>query len=196
MAGQRGEYKKSARRREEILDAAFVVFSRSGYNAATMSEIAREVGMSQPGLLHHYGSKLELLQAVFERRDQMALDILSGRRDIEFLRGLVEISRRNHAKRHVIRLYTTLAGEASNPDHPARGYFEQRFELVVGETERAFADCAELGILNEGVDPHMAALSTVGQTEGMQLLWLTGYEEIDMAEVARTHIQQYLSVEL
>ncbi|WP_062201381.1 TetR/AcrR family transcriptional regulator [Demequina salsinemoris] len=196
MAGQRGEYAKSAKRREEILDAAFTVFSRSGFTGATVSEIAREVGMSQPGLLHHYDGKLAMLEAVFERRDQVALDILSGRRDLEFLRGLVEISRRNHEKRDLIRLYTVIAAEATNPDHPAHAHFQRRFDRVVSGTEQAFAQAAELGLLKEGVTPRDAALSSIAQTEGLQLLWLSGFNEIDMAEGARLHMQQFLTVEL
>ncbi|WNM23774.1 TetR/AcrR family transcriptional regulator [Demequina capsici] len=196
MAGQRGEYAKSARRREEILDAAFTVFSRSGFTGATVSEIAREVGMSQPGLLHHFDSKLAMLEAVFERRDQSALDILSGRRDIEFLRGLVEISRRNHEKRDLIRLYTVIAAEATAPDHPAHAHFQRRFHRVLGGTQAAFEEAQRLGLLKEGVDPRAAALSSIAVTEGLQLMWLSGFDEIDMAKGAQIHMQQFLTVPL
>ncbi|WP_353082081.1 TetR/AcrR family transcriptional regulator [Tessaracoccus lapidicaptus] len=196
MATVRGEYRKSAQRREEVLDAAFRVFSRVGFTKASVSEIAREVGMSQPGLLHHYDSKLAMLLAVFERRDQTAQDILGGRRDIEFLRGLVEISRRNNEKRELIRFYTVIAGEATSPDHPAHARFKERFKLIVRETSQAFEDLRELGMLNEGVDPRAAALSCVAMVEGLQLLWLNDLPGIDMAEDMRRHMQQFLAVEL
>lgn len=196
MAGVRGEYRKSAQRREEVLDAAFRVFVRVGFTNATITEIAREAGMSQPGILHHYDSKLAMLVAVFERRDQTAQDILGGRRDIEFLRGLLEISRRNNDKRDLIRLYTVLAGEATSPDHPAHQHFKERFQMIVRETSGALEDMQRLGMLREGVDPVKAAMSITALVEGLQLLWLNDFDDIDMVEDVRRHMQGFVAVEL
>lgn len=196
MAGVRGEYRKSAQRREEVLDAAFRVFVRVGFTNATITEIAREAGMSQPGILHHYDSKLAMLVAVFERRDQTAQDILGGRRDIEFLRGLLEISRRNNDKRDLIRLYTVLAGEATSPDHPAHQHFKERFQMIVRETSGALEDMQRLGMLRDGVDPVKAAMSITALVEGLQLLWLNDFDDIDMVEDIRRHMQGFVAVEL
>jgi AcrR family transcriptional regulator len=196
MAGVRGEYRKSAQRREEVLDAAFRVFVRVGFTNATITEIAREAGMSQPGILHHYDSKLAMLVAVFERRDQTAQDILGGRRDIEFLRGLLEISRRNNDKRDLIRLYTVLAGEATSPDHPAHQHFKERFQMIVRETSGALEDMQRLGMLRDGVDPVKAAMSITALVEGLQLLWLNDFDDIDMVEDVRRHMQGFVAVEL
>jgi len=191
MATQRGAYKKSAKRREEILDAAFEVFSRQGYTAASVNEIARTVGMTQPGLLHHFGSKLAMLEAVLERRDQIALDILSGRHDVELLRGLVEIFRRNAAVPGLLRLYSILAAEASDPDHPAHDYVARRFDLVLGGTTRAFEELDARGLLRPGIDPRRAAVETTAMAEGLQLLWLHGALP-DMEKAAREHLESYL----
>ncbi len=196
MAGVRGEYRKSAKRREEVLDAAFRVFVRVGFTNATVSEIAREAGMSQPGVLHHYDSKLAMLLAVFERRDVTAQDILGGRRDIEFLRGLMEITRRNNDKRDLIRLYTVIAAEATTPDHPVHPYIHDRFDMIVRESTRAFEDLQRLGLLRDGVDPAKAALRTTSMVEGMQLLWLNDVPGIDMVQDMHDYIQSFLTVEL
>ncbi|MHA6522825.1 TetR/AcrR family transcriptional regulator [Tessaracoccus sp. G1721] len=196
MAGVRGEYRKSAQRREEVLDAAFRVFVRVGFTNATITEIAREAGMSQPGILHHYESKLAMLVAVFERRDQTAQDILGGRRDVEFLRGLLEISRRNNDKRDLIRLYTVLAGEATSPDHPAHQHFRDRFQMIVRETSGALEDMRTLGMLRDEVDPRKAAISITAMVEGLQLLWLNDLEGVDMVEDVRRYMQGMVTVEL
>ena len=137
-----------------------------------------------------------MLVAVFERRDQTAQDILGGRRDIEFLRGLLEISRRNNDKRDLIRLYTVLAGEATSPDHPAHQHFKERFQMIVRETSGALEDMQRLGMLREGVDPVKAAMSITALVEGLQLLWLNDFDDIDMVEDVRRHMQGFVAVEL
>lgn len=191
----RGEYRKTARVREEVLDAAFAVFARTGFTSATVSEIAREVGMSQPGLLHHFPNKQAMLEAVFERRDGTAQDILGGRRDVEFLRGLLEISRRNTGQADLIRLYTVIAAEATAPDHPMHEHFKQRYEMILRETTRAFAEAGELGLLRPGVDPGKAAEALIAVTEGLQILWLNDFD-VDMVADTKRFMEGYLTVTL
>lgn len=47
-------------RRSQVLAAALVVFSTSGYHAASMDEIAEQAGVSKPVLYQHFPGKLEL----------------------------------------------------------------------------------------------------------------------------------------
>ena len=60
----RGPYAKSARQRERIIATALEYFGQQGYHGTSMREIARETGLSQAGLLHHFPSKADLLIAV------------------------------------------------------------------------------------------------------------------------------------
>jgi AcrR family transcriptional regulator len=53
--------------REDIIAAATRVFSQRGYHAASMSEIAREVGIRKPSLYHHIRKKEDLLFAIHEQ---------------------------------------------------------------------------------------------------------------------------------
>lgn len=48
-------------RRGEILDAALFVFGEKGYEAGTMREIARRVGVTEPAIYRHYESKEAIL---------------------------------------------------------------------------------------------------------------------------------------
>src|SRR5699024_9895241 len=67
--GVRGPYRKSAARRRAIIEAAAVVFARSGYRGATIRDIAAEAGISPSSLLHFYRTKQELLWATMTYRD-------------------------------------------------------------------------------------------------------------------------------
>jgi TetR/AcrR family transcriptional regulator, cholesterol catabolism regulator len=53
--------------RDDIITAATRVFSLRGYHAASMEEIAGEVGIRKPSLYHHIRKKEDLLFAIHER---------------------------------------------------------------------------------------------------------------------------------
>jgi AcrR family transcriptional regulator len=53
--------------RPDIVAAATRVFSERGYHAASMTEIAEEVGIRKPSLYHHVRKKEDLLFAIHEQ---------------------------------------------------------------------------------------------------------------------------------
>ncbi|WP_197517248.1 TetR/AcrR family transcriptional regulator [Microbacterium karelineae] len=193
---RRGEYRKSAARREQIVEAAFAVFSELGYTAGSVSEIARRVGMTQTGVLHHFkGGKTALLQAVLDRRDEQAQAILADKRGIELLRSLPRITESQLDKRGMIQAYRMLSTEAVNPDHPAHAHFRERQQMVARGIEQAFREAVEDGDAAADLDPRAAALSALAMTEGLEVMWLNGFD-VDMVEGSRRHIQQFLTTEL
>ena len=52
---------RTRRRRERILDAAFHVFSRTGYRDAAVDDIAREAETSKGGIYFHFPTKESIL---------------------------------------------------------------------------------------------------------------------------------------
>lgn len=56
----------ASERRAAILAIAERHFSAAGYQGASLSAIAREAGLGNPGLLHHFPSKAKLYRAVLE----------------------------------------------------------------------------------------------------------------------------------
>ena len=69
-AGAPAEHAPTARgrrRREAIVDAATELFDQRGFHATSIDDIGAAAGISGPGLYRHFGSKDELLIAVFDR---------------------------------------------------------------------------------------------------------------------------------
>ncbi len=55
-------------KRERILDAAEALFAEHGYDGVTLRQIAKRAGVDVALANYHFGKKLDLFQAVFERR--------------------------------------------------------------------------------------------------------------------------------
>jgi len=68
MARKRAAAPPAAPRRERILDAAEALFAEHGYDGVTLRQIARRAEVDVALASYHFGKKLDLFQAVFERR--------------------------------------------------------------------------------------------------------------------------------
>lgn len=53
--------------RQSLIDAAYPLFLRYGYDGTGLSQILRDAGLSKGGFYHHFPSKLTLLAAVTEQ---------------------------------------------------------------------------------------------------------------------------------
>ena len=120
-ARRRGGYAKGRERREAILAAANDVFAAQGFHGASLATIATRVGLSEPGLLHHFPSKEHLLLELLTlRQDHDAERVARALAAHEgFLGALLGLSRENQRTAGLVRLFTILAGESVDADHPA-----------------------------------------------------------------------------
>ncbi|MEN2742471.1 TetR/AcrR family transcriptional regulator [Microbacterium sp. X-17] len=181
--GPRGPYAKSEKTREAILDAALAVFAEGGFRGGSLREIASRVGVTDPALLHHFGTKSGLLEAVLRRRDELAraqVPLETGD-PMQVVTGLIELVRFNASTPGVVDLYSTLAAEATTPSHPVHEYFAERYRTVRGGLRGAFRELDGEGMLRDGVDPEWAADATVALMDGLQVQWLHDPTSVDMA---------------
>ena len=182
----RGSYAKTEGRRQEILAAAFEVFSTSGYRSGSLKDVADKVGLTQAGLLHHFPNKEALLEAVLTLRDEESVartGALSAQ-GIGLLHGLVELTRYNTTIPGLVALYCVLSAEATDPDHPAHEYFQRRYNWVRGIMTDAFDELDGRGQLRPGIVPPAAARQLAALMDGLQVQWLLDNDSVDMpAEV-------------
>src|SRR5947209_1925770 len=68
-------------RRQLILDAAYQVFARLGYDAVSMDQIAAEVGVTKPILYRHFSSKSALVSECGRRMAGLMLNAVRAATD-------------------------------------------------------------------------------------------------------------------
>ncbi|MGC5221358.1 TetR/AcrR family transcriptional regulator [Micromonospora sp. DT81.3] len=192
----RGEYAKTSAKRTAILDAALEVFAESGYRSGSLRDVAVRVGMSEAGLLHHFPSKVKLLEAVLDRRD----DLSRGMVDVDApdgaaaLRGLVDLARHNASVPGVVELFCILSAEATSPDHPAHEYFSRRYVFTRGMVQTALEKLGRDGRLAEGVDPARAAVAAIALWDGLQVQWLLDRTVVDMSDELRRFFSGFVDM--
>ena len=156
---EEGGRPSASARREEILDAASSLFAERGYHSASLRDISRRVGISHPGMLHHFSSKETLLGAVIDRLEAHAQGLLDS---VEALQTspqslIAALSGPWDPREHSMALLATLSGEVVNPDHPGR-FRIARLRLVHEHVlERVLEGLAENGRLTDGSDPKFLA---------------------------------------
>jgi AcrR family transcriptional regulator len=167
-------YAKGRAKRDEIIEAATGLFGEVGYHSASLREISSRVGISHPGLLHHFPTKEQLLQAVLERRDEddFVLFDQDVRDGVDYFESLLRVIERNAAKPGIVELFCILSAEATSPDHPAHGYFQRRYDGVLARTRHELSRRADEGRLRPWVDVAAAARALVAVMDGLQVQFL------------------------
>jgi TetR/AcrR family transcriptional regulator len=77
--GRRGRTSKVSR--ERILDASIVEFAKHGYEGATTASVARRIGVTQPLIHYHFGSKEALWRAAVEMAFSQMTPLIEGMDD-------------------------------------------------------------------------------------------------------------------
>lgn len=140
-----GDAELVARRRAQLIEAAITLFSRVGYHAATVKEIADEAGVSA-GLLYQYVSdKQDLLflalRDICQRNKEEIPAALEGIDDaLERLFVSIEAYARIVASRQQAVLLTYRETKSLKPE-----FIHQMKDLEL-ETNALIADCAEAAV--------------------------------------------------
>ncbi|WP_065571274.1 TetR/AcrR family transcriptional regulator [Microbacterium oleivorans] len=179
-------------RRREILDAAQEIFGSKGFANGTLQDIAEQVGMTHAGILHHFGSKDQLLLDVLEHRDQTDVVDLDGGRipgGMELFRHLVHTAIMNMQRAGIVQAYAVLSAESVTDDHPGRPYFVHRYTVLRKDLREAFERvCQERGISDPGSIEHGSA-AILAVMDGLQVQWLLDPTAVDLGRASEFAIE-------
>ena len=193
----RGEYAKSAQRRRDIIAAAVEVFSESGFRDGTLRTVAERAGMTHAGMRHHFPTKVGLLEAVLQWReeDTIARARITHPVGVDVIRAWIASVAENTTRPALVELEAVLSAEAISTDNPAHEYFNDLYRRAEELLTRAFATVAERGELRAEIEPDVAARLLLSLTLGLQTLWLRN-RSIDIATELQSYISVLLTVDL
>ncbi|MER7701518.1 TetR family transcriptional regulator [Kitasatospora sp. NPDC097605] len=197
MSKPRGPYAKTSSKRQQIIEAALAAYAEAGSRKVSVRDIAQRVGMTDAGVLHHFGGRESLLTAVLVARDAAAEErfgVFEARAADDFLRILAA----NASTPGLVKLFVDLAAAAAEPDHPAHDYFEERYDryrerFTEQLVEQAAARSAAVEpataepdavAADRAAEAAWAARILIAATDGLQLQWLLD-PRIDMADDIR-----------
>jgi len=171
--------------RDRILTTAIEVFGTQGFRGGSLRDIARKVGISEAGLLHHFGSKAGVLTAVLDERDRRdaerrAAEEVDGVEMVDAMRHQV---RRNAGTPGLVGLHVVVSAEATENEHPAHEHYRERYRRLRELDRPRFRELVEKGLLRSEVDPDKIGPITSAVMDGLQLQWLLDPDHIDLEDL-------------
>jgi AcrR family transcriptional regulator len=172
-------------RREEILLEATTLFGIHGFRGTTLSLVAEAVGLTEPGLLHYFPNKVNLLQSVLEYRDQQDEEKILKmfqHDDPPLFEGFKKLVAENEKKPELVRLFTVLVGESFRKEHPSHAYFVNRYATA----KKRICEHISSYLDNQGLSPEcdidQLASLILAVMDGLQIQWLLNPKEVSMFE--------------
>lgn len=179
-------------KREQILIAAMDIFGSKGSTKGTLADVAEQVGMTHAGVLHHFGSKQNLLLELLAYRDRadvadLVEQHIPGGPDL-FLH-LVRTAFANSRRVGLVQAYAVLSAESATDDHASRPFFQERYATLRAELTDAFEELFR----QEGArDPQFVsagAASILAVMDGLQLQWLLDPTAVELGEASEFAIR-------
>jgi AcrR family transcriptional regulator len=183
----------SAARKEQILAAATEVFSRKGFSAARMEDIADETGVSKGTLYLYFDSKDDLITAIldlifqreFKQISQLDLSAISATQAIWQMIDLIvqDFIRMQHLM-PVTYEFLALAFRNRVVQKAIQQYFDRYMQLLVSIIQHGI----EAGEFR-AVAVRDIAISIGALVEGTFLLWVYDPDQVDVEHNIRAGVQ-------
>jgi TetR/AcrR family transcriptional regulator, acrAB operon repressor len=186
--------------RKSVLDAALYVFSRKGYAAAALEEIAEEAGLTRGAIYHHFGSKEKLYIALTDGASAQAwalvdLAIEEGGTFTEIISRIMiyhaNLLEDDSHYREVVMLTSASSQTSSVP--PAlkeRRHLEAK--AVVDKVAGYFRMGIAQGELRADLDPYAGARAMLSLQNGLAYLWLANPNAFSLKESVPALIDVFL----
>lgn len=170
--GRRGPYAKTAERRSDIIASATAVFAAYGYHGGSLRQIAKDLDLGLTTLMHHFPTKVALLEAVLEQEDAANPDFPDRSRRDGFIPSILDIVERNLGRRELVRMFSIVSAEATHPEHEAHAWLLHRYGEVTASYAELISFDRAAGRITTGGDPERLGQLIVSGWEGIQIRWL------------------------
>ncbi|MFJ6737874.1 TetR/AcrR family transcriptional regulator [Streptomyces sp. NPDC091279] len=185
-----GTTARGAKRRAELIAVAALLFADRGYRGVGVGEVAQRAGITEPGLLYHFGTKEGLLHAVIDQRDAASREFaaeLARIGGVDAIRQLPAFARRNQAAPHLVRLFAVLLAENLDPAAPAHDHFVTRYRQLRADIAGILGTGRDRGEFRADLDPGVKALEILAFIDGLHTQWLLDPEAIDLTGAVESY---------
>jgi AcrR family transcriptional regulator len=169
---RRGPYAKTATRRAQIVESATAVFSASGYQGGSLRQIAKMLDLSLTTVMHHFPTKISLLEAVLDQEDRADLGAAERSRAGGFAPMVLGIVSRNLGRRELVRMFSIVSAEATYPGHEAHAWLVRRYASVTADYAELIDHDRRTGRIASELSSTLLAELVVSGWEGIQIRWL------------------------
>ena len=181
-------------RRQHVIETALRSFAEHGYRGVSTATIAQEAGISEPGLIHHFPTKADLLLAVIEHYEARSIELIHealSASDGSFSGALLVLAGSHEADPTFIRLFTVLAAESVSPVHPAHEWFVARYDRVRADIAERFREEQGRGQIRGELDADTLARQVIAMFDGVQLQYLLAGGQLDLVTPLRALLDSY-----
>lgn len=177
--------------KEKIRAAAMELFMKQGYYVTSISDIAKQAGISKGLLYSYYTGKKELLSEMVEARIKEVVEVMAEAADLEtpseqieyIVNGAVDNIHRNP---EVHRFYLHLQ---TQPE--ADKELIQYSRLLIEENNRQFELQCEIFIKMGEKDPRKRSLYFSTVLQGMMLMISTYPQKFPIEELKQQMIKEF-----
>jgi AcrR family transcriptional regulator len=178
---------KGEDRRQRILAVAERLLARRGRRSTSLAQIAKEAGVTPAGLLHHFESKEQLLNAVLDARDADD-DAHADYRSGDLITELSRVPERFYRAPELVGTFTVLLVENIAPDAPLHDRLHKRYraaiDIITNIIERGQRD----GLYRTDLEAADKAVEILAFINGMETLWLLD-PSLQLAEVFKGYAE-------
>jgi AcrR family transcriptional regulator len=182
--------------RQDLLNAALTIFSRKGFEATRLEDIAQLAGVTRGAIYHHFGGKDELFFALLDdaaahsnRAIQQATE--EGGSLLQVLSRILVYTFNLLEDDSLFRQVMALSLSIANSDELARRKYKEAEELV-DNISQALAGGIESGELRPDLDPKNAARALLAYQNGLALLWFYNRDVFSVKDNADALAEIYL----
>lgn len=181
---------------DQIADAAVRLFARHGYSGTTVAQIAREVGLTDAGVLYHYPSKAELFWAVVDmfedlQRDRVLALLAPG--GLTAIRNLAEWGPIIEERPDLLGLQVVLGAAAVSEGSEIRPYYQQRYDDLRAGIAGFIAQAAEAGDVRADVDGIFEATAFLAFLDGLRLQHFYSDGAVALGANLTTYVDQLVA---
>jgi AcrR family transcriptional regulator len=190
----RGPYKRGIERRRQVVATATEVFGEHGFRGGTLQRVADRVGGTPAAVLKLFGTKEKLLIAVLEHWGAVTREIVAqGTVENAYLDGFNKLMSYHVEHKGLLQLYTTMAAEASSPQHPAHEFMTDRYRTTLEDMRGRFRTSALGGHLKRMDEEEIAheAECLLAVLDGLEIQFLLN-PDFDMEQSFAAYVDKVL----